>query len=79
MAVVHPSTNYPKGLGVIVMKSKTLKPKCIVCPGQDSCVYLLIHLKQYKRSLEDGVDQEEQNSKKMRIERIEPHMSTKEV
>ena len=46
MAVIHPSSNNPKGPGVVVLTSKTLKPKCIVCRGQDSCIHLRIHMQQ---------------------------------
>ena len=33
MAVVHPSCSSTKGPGVIVLSSKMLKPKCLVCKG----------------------------------------------
>ena len=72
LAVVHTSNKCPKGPGVVTLTSKTLKPKCLVCPGQDRCVHLTIHFQQYKRGLEQDTTTEEMNVKKIRIERIEP-------
>ena len=71
MAVVHPSNHCPKGPGVVILTSKALKPKCIVCPGQDSCIHLAIHLQQYKRGLEEDIVHEN-DCKKIRIHRVEP-------
>ena len=71
VAVVHPAINASKGPGVIVMTSKMLKPKCIVCPGQDCCLHLSIHSQQYKRGLEDDLA-DETCSKKLRIDRVDP-------
>ena len=70
MAVIHPSVKSPKGPGAVVLTSKTLKPKCIVCPGQDSCIHLSIHMKQYKRRLEES-NVEENEVKKLRVNKIE--------
>ena len=69
MAVIHPSIKDPlKGPGALILTSKTLKPKCIVCRGQDSCIHLRIHMKQYKRELEGT---KEGNNKKLRVNKIE--------
>ena len=63
MAVIHPSIKDPlKGPGAVILTSKTLKPKCIVCRGQDSCIHLRIHMNQYKRELEE-IDTQEGNHK----------------
>lgn len=70
LAVIHPSNNCPKGPGVVTLTSKTLKPKCLVCPGQDRCVHLTVHFQQYKRQM--GNDVSEIDSKRIRMERIEP-------
>ena len=78
MAVIHPSIKSPKGPGVVVLTSKTLNPKCIVCPGQDSCIHLAIHLQQYKRGLEEGSG-EENELKKLRVKKIEPRRPQKKV
>ena len=77
LAVVHTARKNPKGTGVVTLTSKTLNPKCLVCPGQDKCVHLTIHLQQYKRGLEDDSTAEEINVKKIRIERIEPKKTQK--
>ena len=71
MAAIHPSSKSPKGPGVVVLTSKTLKPKCVVCPGQDSCIHLAIHMQQYKRGLEES-NTEGNESKKLRINKIDP-------
>ena len=66
LAVVHPARNRNKGAGVVTLTSKMLKPKCLVCKGQDKCIHLTIHSQQYKRGLEmeDGND-----AKRIRVER----------
>ena len=70
MAVIHPSVKDPlKGPGAVILTSKTLKPKCIVCRGQDSCIHLRIHMKQYKRELEEN-DTNEGTHKKLRVNKI---------
>ena len=51
-AVIHPPGN-EKGAGVIVMTSKTLKPKCVTCLGRDSCIHIRIHLEKYQKDLEN--------------------------
>ena len=33
MAVVHFKNKSSKGPGIVILTSKTLKPKCIVCPA----------------------------------------------
>ena len=71
MAAIHPSSKSPKGPGVVVLTSKTLKPKCVVCPGQDSCIHLAIHMQQYKRGLKES-NTEGNESKKLRINKIDP-------
>ena len=78
MAVIHPSILSPKGPGVVVLTSKTLKPKCIVCKGQDSCIHLKIHLEKYKRGLEENED-DENEAKKLRISRLEPKRPQKKA
>ena len=70
MAVIHPSCKSPKGPGVVVLSSKMLKPKCIVCPGQDCCVHLKIHLLKYKRKMDKETNDSE--SKRLRVDRVEP-------
>ena len=71
MAVVHPSNKSSKGPGIVILTSKTLKPKCIVCPGQDCCLHLKIHMAQYKRGLEQDEKTENEN-KRLRINRLVP-------
>ena len=71
MAVVHPSVESNKGPGVVILTSKTLNPKCMVCPGQDCCYHLKVHMKQYKHGLtEDALENGEH--KRLKIDRIEP-------
>ena len=72
LAVVHTSSKSSKGPGIVTLTSKTLKPKCLVCSGQDRCVHLTIHFQQYKRELEHDTETEEINVKRLRMERIEP-------
>ena len=48
MAVVHFKNKSSKGPGIVILTSKTLKPKCIVCHGQDCCLHLKIHMAKYK-------------------------------
>ena len=72
LAVVHPSNVHKKGAGIVTLTTKTLKPKCLVCKGQDKCIHLTIHFQQYKRSLEDlNDDNKDENRKKLRVEKIE--------
>ena len=71
LAVIHPSNKYDKGPGVVTLTSKTLKPKCCVCPGQNRCVHLTIHLEQYKRGVE-GDSTRDKDSKRIRMERVQP-------
>ena len=78
IAVVHVSNKSSKGPGIIVLTSKMLKPKCVVCPGQDKCIHLTIHLQQYKRGLEEDTP-EENCQKRLRMERIEPEKPQKKA
>ena len=79
LAVVHPSNVHKKGAGIVTLTTKTLKPKCLVCKGQDKCIHLTIHFQQYKRSLEDlNDDNKDENRKKLRVEKIEIKNTQKE-
>ena len=70
MAVIHPSRKSTlKGPGVVVISSKMLKPKCIVCPGQDCCIHLKIHLNKYKHQMEET---NEESHKRLKIDKVEP-------
>ena len=79
LAVVHLSSKCIKGPGIVTLTSKTLKPKCLVCPGQDRCVHLTIHFQQYKRELEHDPETKEINVKRLRMERIEPKKPQKKL
>ena len=68
MAVIHPSFKSSKGPGVVILSSKMLKPKCISCRGNDCCVHLAIHLHKYKQQLKETNN----NSKRLKIDRLEP-------
>ena len=69
MAVIHPSRKSPKGPGVVVLSSKMLKPKCVVCSGQDCCIHLRIHKEKYKLQ-SDGVSGI--SNKRLKMDRVEP-------
>ena len=69
LAVVHPSSKCGKVPGAVRVSSRTRKPKCLVCRGQDCCVHLRIHMDQYKREAEDDI--EEHEKKKLRVDKIE--------
>ena len=71
LAVVHVSNKNPKGQGIVTLTSKTLKPKCLVCLGQDRCIHLTIHFQQYKQGLEEDT-RENDDGKRIRVERVEP-------
>ena len=71
LAVVHVSNKNPKGPGIVTLTSKTLKPKCLVCLGQDRCIHLTIHFQQYKQGLEEDT-RENEDGKRIRVERVEP-------
>ena len=71
LAAVHISNKVNKGPGAVFLSSKTVKPKCVVCPGQDCCQHLKVHMSNFKRSLdEESVDKTE--NKRIKIDRIEP-------
>ena len=69
MAVIHPSRKSPKGPGVVVLSSKMLKPKCVVCSGQDCCIHLRIHSEKYELQ-RDGVSGI--SNKRIKMDRVEP-------
>ena len=69
MAVIHPSCKSSKGPGVVVISSKMLKPKCVVCSGQDCCIHLRIHKEKYKLQ-SDGVSGI--SNKRLKMDRVEP-------
>lgn len=69
MAVIHPSRKSPKGPGVVVISSKMLKPKCVVCSGQDCCIHLRIHSDKFKEQMEGVSDV---SNKRLKLDRVEP-------
>ena len=69
MAAVHPSQKSPKGPGVVIITSKMLKPKCLLCLGRDCCIHLKIHLKKYKEQTEE---MSEMPNKRLKIDKVEP-------
>ena len=75
LAVVHPSNAHNKGAGIVTLTTKTLKPKCLVCKGQDRCIHLTIHFQQFKRGSEDLDDDndntDENRKKKLRLDKLE--------
>ena len=75
VAVVHPATKRKKVAGVVTLTTKTLKPRCLVCKGQDKCIHLTIHYTHYKSSLEESEDDD--ITKKIRLERLEPQKPKK--
>ena len=77
VAVVHPATERKKVAGVVILTSKTLKPRCLVCKGQDKCIHLTIHYKQYKSTLEEAED--DNIAKKIRIDRVKPQKRQKDI
>ena len=76
LAVVHLSKYSLKGPGAVTVTSRTLKPKCLVCRGQDCCAHLRIHMTHYKRTLEAD-EMEENVTKKLRVEKIESERPVK--
>ena len=71
LAAVHISNKVNKRPGAVYLTSKTLKPKCVVCPGQDCCQHLKVHMCHFKRGLdEESMDKIE--NKRIKIDRIEP-------
>ena len=66
-AVIHPSCKNTKGPGVVVLTSKTFKPKCTTCQGGDSCLHLRIHHEKFKQQSQGG-----SQAKRLRMDRVEP-------
>ena len=75
LAVVHPAKSLSKDPGIVMLSTKTLRPKCIVCRGNDCCVHLRIHSEQYKRKRENESESDSEDSDtimSLRVDKL-PH------
>ena len=77
LAIVHPAAEKKKCAGVVTLSSKTLKPRCLSCKGQDRCIHLTIHYQQYKHGMEESKGNDETGNK-MRMDRVESQKPQKD-